>query len=91
MNESFLKILIDWFKGQPFSNVMSFLQLAMIAGGLWIGVNVIIPGERKAILEGLEKQEASQTEQIKRISDSFDKALDRAYNRPLQAQTHGED
>lgn len=90
MNET-LKVLIEWFKGQPFSNVIGFLQLAMIAGGLWLGVNVIIPGERKAIIEGLEKQELEQTEQIKRISESFDKALDRAYRINQQVNLNGED
>lgn len=72
-----LQVMVDWFKGQPFSNVMSFLQLALLAGLGWAAMAKMIPEERKAILDGLQKQEQQQTEQINRVAESFEKALDR--------------
>lgn len=72
-----LQVLLEWFKGQPFSNVMSFLQLSLLAGLGWAAMAWMIPSERQAILDAIQKQEADQTRQIDRITESFEKALDR--------------
>jgi len=72
-----LQAILDWFKGQPFSNVMSFLQLALLAVLGWAAMERMIPEERKAIMEGLQRQEQQQTEQIDRLAETFEKALDR--------------
>jgi Trk-type K+ transport system membrane component len=72
-----LQVLLEWMKGQPFSNVMSFLQLSLLAGLGWAAMAWMIPAERQAILDAIQKQEADQTRQIDRITESFEKALDR--------------
>lgn len=68
---------LEWSKGQPFANVMSLLQLAAIIGAAYFAMNVLIPAERKAILEGMERQETHHSEQLDRMATSFEKALDR--------------
>jgi hypothetical protein len=91
LEEGSLKLLLHWFKGQPFSNVISFMQLALIAGGLYYGTTLLIPEERKAISELVLKQESEQTKQIERVVNSFEKALDRMSLRSTVDSRHGKD
>ena len=78
-----LKTVLEFFKGQPFSNVVAFLQLGLLSAAIWIGMYELIPGERAAILDGVKHQEEQQTQQIDRVADSFEKALDRLDRRSL--------
>ena len=72
-----IKTIVEYLKGQPFSNVVALIQTAIIAGGIWVAVNQLIPSERAAILEGILSQEKQQTTQVDRVCLSFEKALDR--------------
>lgn len=78
-----IRAFLDFFKGQPFSNVVAFLQLGMIGVALWVGMFQLVPSERAAILEGVKHQEEQQTQQVIRLSESFDKALDRMDRREV--------
>lgn len=86
-----LTAIAKYFKGQPFANVMSILQLASIAAIAYVGVNFVIPEERKAIFEATEAQrkdflnsldsiETTHDKQLDRMAGSFDRALDRFSN-----------
>jgi hypothetical protein len=88
MSKDSLGMLVKWFTGQPFLNVLVMMLIAVIGGGLYYFGERVIPGERAAIFEAverieaghqrqLERQEAEQTKQFQRASDSFDRALDR--------------
>lgn len=72
-----VKGLMGWAKGQPFNNVMCVLQLVLLGGLGWYALNVMVPEERKAILEGAQKIEDHHTQQVKSISDTYEKMLDR--------------
>lgn len=87
-DEKTIPATLDYFKGQPFANVISFMQLVFLAGMMWAGLTIILPGERQAILEATAAQRAAfldtmyhvhntHTDQLNRQSDSFEKALDR--------------
>lgn len=103
MNLDIFKELLTWFKGQPFSNVISFLQFGLIAVSMYYAGNVLIPGERKAILdsseqqakafvEALDRQDKGETTRAERNAQSFEKALDRVSNRTTIGSTaHGQD
>jgi hypothetical protein len=69
--------MLEWWKGQPFANSMAFLQLIAMGGAVYLAVYVLIPAERQAIQQMIEHVEDQQTQQIDRLSDSFDRALDR--------------
>jgi hypothetical protein len=72
-----LRGMLEWWKGQPFANSMAFLQLIAMGGAVYLAVYVLIPAERQAIQNMIEHVENQQTQQIDRLSDSFDRALDR--------------
>ncbi len=72
-----VRALLDFFKGQPFSNVVALLQLGLLSGAVWLAVFKLVPAERQAILDGMQQQETQQTKQIDAITNSFEKALDR--------------
>jgi len=78
-----LKTVLEFFKGQPFSNVVAFLQLGLLSAAIWVAMYQLIPGERAAILEGVKHQEDQQTQQIDRVADSFERALDRLDRRAM--------
>jgi len=72
-----VRALLDFFKGQPFSNVVALLQLGLLSGAVWVAVFKLVPSERAAILDGMNMQEEQQTKQIGAITHSFERALDR--------------
>lgn len=72
-----LRGILEWWKGQPFANSMAFLQLLAMCAAVYLAVYVLIPAERQAIQGMIEHVEQQQTQQIDRLSDSFDRALDR--------------
>lgn len=72
-----VKLAMDWLKGQPFQNVMSVLLLAVVSALGYCAIYDLIPAERQAIQHMIESIEHQHTEQVNRISQSFDKALDR--------------
>jgi hypothetical protein len=72
-----VRAFLDFFKGQPFSNVVALLQLGLLSGAVWLAVFKLVPAERQAILDGMQQQEAQQTKQIDSITHSFERALDR--------------
>ena len=72
-----LKAVLDFFKGQPFSNVVALLQLGLLSGAVWVAVFKLVPSERQAILDGMQQQEEQQTQQVDAITHSFERALDR--------------
>lgn len=78
--QTLLRAVLEWWKGQPFANSMAFLQLVIMGAALYLGVYVFLPGERQAIQGMIEHVEDQQTQQIDRLSDSFDRALDRLSN-----------
>lgn len=75
-----LRGMLEWWKGQPFANSMSFLQLIAMVAAVYLTVYVLIPTERQAIQGMIEHVENQQTQQIDRLSDSFDRALDRQFH-----------
>jgi len=72
-----LRSVLDFLKGQPFSNVVALLQLGLLSGAVWLALFQLVPAERAAILNGMQQQEAQQTKQIEQITKSFERALDR--------------
>lgn len=80
MGNSTVRTILEYFKGQPFSNVISFLQLGLLAGAVYLGVFVLIPAERQAIIEGYDRQEQLQTKQIDRITEESTKQIERVAN-----------
>jgi len=72
-----VRALLEFLKGQPFSNVVALLQLGLLSGAVWLAVFKLVPAERQAILDGMQQQETQQTKQIDAITNSFEKALDR--------------
>lgn len=85
-----IKAILEFFKGQPFSNVVAFLQLGLMGAGLWIGLFHLVPAERAAISDLVQQQEAQQTQQIDRVVQGFEKALDRIDRRPVASTTRGQ-
>ncbi len=75
--QTLIRGMLEWWKGQPFANSMAFLQLLAMGGAVYLAVYVLIPAERQAIQNMIEHVEDQQTKQIDRLSDSFDRALDR--------------
>lgn len=69
--------LLAWAKGQPFNNVMCVLQLAVICAAIHFGLTVVIPEERRAILDGSIKIEEMHTKQLEKISSTYERTLDR--------------
>lgn len=80
---TFARLLMEWIKGQPFNNVLVILLIAVIAWAVHDAQHNVIPAERQAIQQMVEKVEATQAKEIDRICESFDKALDRAAMRPV--------
>ena len=76
------KLIFTWLNGQPFNNVLIILLIAVITWAVYDAQHNVIPAERKAIEDMVERVEERQSEQIDRICQSFDKALDRT-SRPL--------
>lgn len=72
-----IRAVLDFFKGQPFSNVVALLQLALLSGAVWLAAFKLVPSERAAILDGMMQQEEQQTKQVDSITQSFERALDR--------------
>jgi hypothetical protein len=83
-----VKVVIEYFKGQPFSNVIAFMQFIVISIAAYYGAMVLVPGERKAIDDMLQRTEAQHTKQIESITTAarenmtqvvttFEKTLDR--------------
>lgn len=85
-----IKAILEFFKGQPFSNVVAFLQLGLLGAGLWVGLFHLVPAERAAITEAVQHQENQQTQQIDRVVQGFEKALDRIDRRPMASTTQSE-
>jgi predicted negative regulator of RcsB-dependent stress response len=79
-----IKGVLTWLNGQPFNNVLILLLIAVIAWAVYDAQHNIIPAERKAIEDMVERVEERQSKEIDRICESFDKALDRTA-RPLAA------
>ncbi len=88
--------------GMPFANMISMLQLVMMAGGFLLAVYVLIPEERKVIMESNRQQVESYQKQIdrvvghhndsiERLASSFERSLDRVMSRPVaSAQSNKE-
>lgn len=72
-----VRAFLDFFKGQPFSNVVALLQLGLLSGAVWLAVFKLVPAERQAIIDGMNSQEEQQTRQVDAITHSFERALDR--------------
>ncbi len=79
------RLLMEWIKGQPFNNVLVILLIGVIAWAVHDAQHNVIPAERQAIQQMVEKVEATQAKEIDRICESFDKALDRVTMRPVAA------
>jgi len=88
MSKDSVNTLVTWFTGLPFLNVLVMMLIAVIGGGLYYFGERIIPGERAAIFEAverieaghqrqIERQEVEQTKQIDRIAQSYDRIVDR--------------
>lgn len=77
-----IKGVFTWLNGQPFNNVLIILLIAVITWAVYDAQHNVIPAERKAIEQMVERVEDRQSKQIDRICESFDKALDRT-SRPL--------
>ena len=72
-----VRAILEFFKGQPFSNVVALMQLGLLSGAVWLAAFKLVPSERQAIIEGMQQQEEQQTTQIETITNSFERALDR--------------
>jgi tellurite resistance protein len=81
-----VKAVLEFFKGQPFSNVVAFMQLGLLSAAIWVAMYQVVPSERAAILDGVKHQEEQQTQQVNRITESFEKALDRIDRRPFASR-----
>lgn len=92
-----VKVVIEYFKGQPFSNVIAFMQFIVISIAAYYGAMVLVPGERKAIDDMLQRTEVQHTKQIDTITaaaresmtqvvTTFEKTLDR-YDRRADGTT----
>lgn len=69
--------LLGWMKGQPFNNVMVAVLIGVIG---WLGyytLTFVIPEERKAIFENVKSLEANHTENVKTMSATYERFLDR--------------
>lgn len=69
--------LLGWMKGQPFNNVMVAVLIGVIG---WLGyytLTFVIPEERKAIFENVKSIEANHTENVKTMSATYERMLDR--------------
>lgn len=73
IQEAATKGLVDWAKGQPFTNV---LLTAIFGAGCWFvyfGLNVAIPQHIKTINDAQEKLEASHKDERIETIKTYDK------------------
>ena len=84
------RLLVEWIKGQPFNNVLVIMLIVVIGWAVYDAQHNVIPAERLAIQQMVEKVEQTQAKEIDRICESFDKALDRATMRPVASRPPSE-
>lgn len=70
-------MVATWLKGQPFNNVMIVCLVAIMGYLGRVIIYDLIPGERQAIESLVDRVEDRQTQQIDRVCESFERALDR--------------
>lgn len=80
-DKSVKELAANWLLGQPFNNVLLVSILAGGAWAFWYGVTKAIPDHLSAIQTGYEKIETRQTEQLKDQQQTFEKVLDRVFER----------
>lgn len=86
LQEAATKGVIDWAKGQPFTNV---LLTAIFAAGCWFvyfGLNVAIPQHIKSINDAQEKLEASHREERLETVQTYDKWVGQIVELKKEAQ-----
>jgi len=82
-DENVKEIAAHWLFGQPFNNV---LLVVILAGGAWVtyyGMTRAIPDHLLTIQAGYEKIETRQTEQLKDQQATFEKVLDRVFEKRM--------
>ena len=71
----------NWLLGQPFNNVILVAILASGGWAFWYGITKAIPDHLTTIQAGYEKIESRQSEQLKDQQATFEKTLDRVFER----------
>lgn len=81
-------VVVEWLKGQPFTNVLLIGLLSTVTYGGYLAINYAVPAHLKQIQAGYEtidaRHESRRTEdlkvqdmQINELRQTFDKTLDR--------------
>jgi hypothetical protein len=86
IQEAATKGLVDWAKGQPFTNV---LLTAIFAAGCWFfyfGLNVAIPSHIKSINDSHERIEASHKNEREKTIETYDKWVGQIVELKREAQ-----
>ena len=80
-DKSVKEMAANWLLGQPFNNVLLVAILSSGGWAFWYGVTKAIPDHLMTIQSGYEKIETRQTEQLKDQQQTFEKVLDRVFER----------
>ena len=69
--------LLQTLSGMPFANMMALMQLLLMTGGLLLAVYVLIPSERKVIMDTNASLHIEHQKQIDRVVTEHQKQVDR--------------
>lgn len=86
IQEAATKGLVDWAKGQPFTNV---LLTAIFGAGcwfVWFALNVAIPQHIKTLNESQERLESSHREERTETTKTYDKWVSQIVELKREAQ-----